>query len=204
MPAALDPRTPAWRELAQHWETWLGLLLCALCAGAGGYASAVYFQRSPLPLLLGGAAGGYIYSLVVRLVRRRYGLPAPQVGGPLATAVDLYFRDEEHGRLVVPEGLSSRYGYRVHSPEQENLLRAYLSMRLWTQTAILLLGVAGAWFAIDLRHRWNALENPGDGARLVAIAVLAYFALLVVPILLFSRVSRQIEARYFSAADRVA
>lgn len=203
MPAAIDRHAVSWRELARHWETWAGLLLCGLCAGAGGYASAVYFQRSPLPVLLGGALGGLIYSLAVRFVRRRYGPPLG-TNGPLANAVELYFRDEPGGRLMVPEGPRSRYGYRVRSPEQERLLRAYLSMRLWTQTAILVLGLVGAWFAIDLRNRWNAVENAGDGARLLAIVLLAYFALLVVPLLMFSRLSRRIEAEYFSALERVA
>ena len=204
MRGALDRPAADWRALWRHWETWVGVLLCALCAAAGGYASMVYFQHSPLPLLLGGAAGGYLYSRLLRLVRRRYEPPSQGSGGPLANAVDLYFRDDERGRLVVPEGPGSRYGYRVHSPQQEGLLRAYLSMRLWTQTAILVLGALAAWFAMDLRHRWNALQSPGDGARLVAIGVLAYFALLLAPILLFGRVSRQIEARYLAAADRVA
>lgn len=203
MPAAIDQRTPAFRELAHHWETWVGVLMCAVCGGAGGYASAVYFQRSPLPLLLGGAVGGFLYSLMVRLVRRRYGLPPPELRGALANAVELYFRDDGGARLMVPEGPKSRYGYRVHSPEQEGLLRAYVSMRLWTQTAIMLLGVIGFWFAVDLPRRWNALANHGDAARLVIIALLAYFALLVAPVLLFERVSRQIEAKYFAAAERV-
>lgn len=204
MPAALDRRAPAFRQLAQHWETWVGVLMCALCGAAGGYVSAVYFQRSPLPLLLGGALGGFLYSLMVRVVRRRYGLAPPELRGPLATAVGLYFRDDDGGRLMVPEGPRSRYGYRVHSPEQEGLLRAYVSMRLWTQTAIMLLGVVGFWFAVDLPRRWNALATHGDAARLVVIVMLAYFALLVAPVLLFERVSRQIEAKYFSAAERVA
>jgi hypothetical protein len=117
--------------------------------------------------------------------------------------VELYFRDEQSGRVMVPGGPRSNYGYRIHSPEQERLLRAYLSMRLWTQTTIIVLGMTGAWFAIDLRERWNALANGGDAVRLLAIVMLAYFALLVVPLLLLDRVSRHIEARYFSAADRV-
>jgi len=203
MPGALERRAAGWRELARHWETWVGVMLCALCAAAGGYASIVYFQNSPLAFLLGGAAGGYLCSLMLRLVRQRYGPPPQGSGGLLANAVDLYFRDDERGRLVVPQGPASRYGYRVHSPEQEGLLRAYFSMRLWTQTAIMALGALAAWFAMDLRHRWNALQSPGDGSRLVAIAVLAYFALLLAPMLLFGRVSRQIEARYFPAAERV-
>lgn len=204
MRGALD-RPPAadWRALARHWETWVGVLLCALCAAAGGYASMVYFQHSPLPLLLGGAAGGYLYSLLLRLVRRRYGPPSQASGGPLANAVDLYFRDDERGRLMVPDGPRGRYGYRIWSPEQERLLRAYLSMRLWAQTAIIVLGLIGAWFAVDLRRRWNAMATPGDGALLVMCGVLAYFALLVLPILLLGRLSRQIEAQYFSAADRL-
>lgn len=203
MPAALDRGAPAWRELAQHWETWVGVLLCGLCGATGGYVSIVYFQRSPIPVLLGGVLGGYLYSLMVRLVRTRYGSPSPGTSRPLANAVDLYFRDGEGGRLMVPDGPRGRYGYRIHSPEQERLLRAYLSMRLWAQTAIMLLGVIGAWFALDLPRRWNAMATPGDGALLVMCGVLVYFVLLVLPVLLLGRVSRQIEAQYFSAAERV-
>jgi hypothetical protein len=202
-PASLAQIRADRRALLQHWETWVGLLLCGLLAGAGGYLSAVYFHRSFLPLLIGGGIGGYVYYLVTRYVRSRYALTDPAKGGIEAT-MDMFFREEPAGRVMVPEAHRSRFGYRVHSAEQERLMRAYLRMRLWAQTAVILLGVVAAWFAIDLRHRWNALENPGDGAQLLAIVALAYFILVVAPVLLLQRTTRKIDAEYFPAADRVA
>jgi hypothetical protein len=209
------------RELHRHWETWAGLVLLAACGGGGSYLGSVYFNHSWVPAALAGALGGYLFARTLRQVRAKYGIreprsrlreviasynseltenPADRVEGIL----DVYFRDTSVGRVLVLDGPRSAHGYLVRSPEQERLMRAFLRMRFFAQGALLVLGLLSVWFAVDFVRRWNHASAYQDLVWLAATLVLAWAGLLLLPVMLLRRVSRQVEMNYLSQADRLA
>jgi len=64
----IEERNAVWRShynLAfRHWQTWLGLLICGLCAVAGGFLG-VAIGSKYLGLAIGGGIGGFIFGQVL-------------------------------------------------------------------------------------------------------------------------------------------
>jgi hypothetical protein len=56
----------------EHWETWVGLLLCGLCAGLGRYLGGKYFGQSNISAGVGGGIGALLFRGVTKYVDRRY------------------------------------------------------------------------------------------------------------------------------------
>jgi hypothetical protein len=65
------------RRLYRHWAMWVGLGLCGLCAGIGGFLGSAYFGHGAVPAGLGGGIGGYLVSRIHRYVVERYKLDRP-------------------------------------------------------------------------------------------------------------------------------
>lgn len=56
----------------QHWETWLGLLVCGLCAGLGSYFGGEYVQHPSISTGIGGSIGALLFRAATKYVDRRY------------------------------------------------------------------------------------------------------------------------------------
>ncbi len=65
-------RKEAWRfaykKCFRHWQTYLGLAICGLCAGLGSSIS----DGSIWGSALGGGLGGFIYGQITTSVSRKY------------------------------------------------------------------------------------------------------------------------------------
>lgn len=192
------------KPLFRHWETWVAIVLCGASAAAGACIGMVCFNRSVVPVLLGGGLGGYLYSRVARYVARRYALASPEVAmGPFERALEFYFRDAPSGRVFVIDGPRSTHGYLLRSAEQERMIRSYLRLKLFAQYAVMALGLTATYCVVDFRTRWNQAATSLDLLVLGALLPAAFGSLLVLPLLWLQRVARRIETDALRAQDRV-
>lgn len=62
----------AYRRIWRHWQTWAGLLACAMCAAVGEGLGA--FSAQPIVGgVIGGGVGGFVFGqTTVRVVRSHY------------------------------------------------------------------------------------------------------------------------------------
>jgi hypothetical protein len=70
-----EERNAVWRnhyKLAfRHWQTWVGALICGLCAAAGGFFG-VMLGSKYLGLAIGGGVGGFIFAQILITQVRPY------------------------------------------------------------------------------------------------------------------------------------
>lgn len=65
-----------WRRAShrswRHWQTWAGLLVCAICAGVGAGLGAFAAHRI-VGAIIGGGVGGFVFGqTIVRVARSHY------------------------------------------------------------------------------------------------------------------------------------
>lgn len=60
------------KRVFRHWQTWVGLLVCGFCGGAGSFIGSNYFGHSSIGAGIGGGIGGLLFARVVKYVDRRY------------------------------------------------------------------------------------------------------------------------------------
>ncbi|NVI09372.1 hypothetical protein FSB64_38110 [Paraburkholderia sp. JPY454] len=62
----------AFRRTWRHWETWAGLLGCAICAGLGSGLGALA-DHTVVGALIGGGVGGFVFGqATVHVARSHY------------------------------------------------------------------------------------------------------------------------------------
>ena len=60
-----------YRKTFLHWQTWLGLIACGICAGIGSYLGGIV-GSSLAGAAIGGGIGGFVFSQASIHVARRY------------------------------------------------------------------------------------------------------------------------------------
>lgn len=62
----------AYRRTWRHWQTWAGLLACAICAGLGALLGA-FANQSVVGAMIGGGIGGFVFGqATVHVARLHY------------------------------------------------------------------------------------------------------------------------------------
>ncbi len=118
-------------------------------------------------------------------------------------AIDTFFRDQAGGRVVILNIMGRRRGYRVASAAEEAKLRAFLTMFLFAQTSIQLLGLFATFGWLDLRGAWGRAVRWSDLLAPAAEILIAYGVFVILPLIFLWRAYRRALESFVALDDEV-
>ncbi|HSY44503.1 MAG TPA: hypothetical protein VK800_00490 [Steroidobacteraceae bacterium] len=123
--------------------------------------------------------------------------------GFIDRAINTSFRDHAGERVVILNVKGGSRGYRVASAAEEAKLRAFLSMFLFAQTSIQLLGLFATFGWLDLRVAWGRAVRWSDLLAPAAEILIAYGVFVVLPLIFLWRAYRRSLASFVALDDEV-